>query len=45
MDFFKKLGMIEDDNISNNQNENIKVNELKNNNDEINLNQNKIDIS
>jgi len=45
MDFFKKLGMIEDDNISNNQNENIKVNELKNNNDEINLNQNKIDVS
>ena len=37
--------MIEDDNISNNQNENIKVNELKNNNDEINLNQNKIDVS
>ena len=45
MDFFKKLGMIEDDNTSNNQNENIKVNELKNNNDEINLNQNKIDVS
>ena len=45
MDFFKKLGIIEDDNISNNQNENIKVNELKNNNDEINLNQNKIDVS
>ncbi len=37
--------MIEDDNTSNNQNENIKVNELKNNNDEINLNQNKIDVS
>ena len=37
--------MIEDDNISNNQNENIKVNELKKNNYEINLNQNKIDVS